>query len=668
MLLTDSVRAVPGVGEKTEKLLKKLGIVTVEDLLAHIPRRYQDFRTIDALASLPFGASGLFCVQVCGAPTSVHLRGGLTKTSFIVMDDSGAAEVVLFNQIYFKQRLRDGQTVYIYGKLTAGRKNVQITSPQIFFERPQELQPVYALTTGLSQGLLRKTIACALQCAEITDPYSQRFLERYQLMPLKDALHILHDPTDEREIRAAKRRMAADELLLFSCALAKTDEPSGVPNQAVFVTAGCKQAFLRKLPFEPTGAQLRVMDEICADVASRHTMNRLIQGDVGCGKTVVAFFAMFLAAQNGYQSALMAPTEILAQQHFKEAQKYFPREEIVLITGAQRAAQRKEALQVIARGKAKIVIGTHALVCGDMGFANLGLIITDEQHKFGVKQRARLSGKKDVHTLIMSATPIPRSLLMVLYRKSSVSQIDELPPGRKPVETFIVHKNKYAGMIGFLKERMDEHRQIYMVCPLIEDAQDGKLKSVNMLQKELTREFAGYTMGLLHGKMKNAEKADVMARFAAGGIDVLVSTTVVEVGVNVPNATVMCVLNAERFGLAQLHQLRGRVGRGAERSYCFLVSDHPAAYERLQILKNHSDGFEIAQKDMELRGGGDIFGTRQHGEAAFRFADLYEDVGLLKQTQEILVSDAPEFAPEREYIRRKAEEKYAAQALEIVFN
>ena len=665
-----SVRALPGIGEKIEKRLQKLGVSTVGDLLLFMPRRYRELGAPRKMFDLKLGEAALMRLSVLTEPKTSYIRKGFSRTAFQAGDGTGIANVVLFNQQFTVQKITKGQEILLYGRLEIKFRQMQIQSPEIFFEEPGEILPVYPLTRGVTQGFLRKLVAEALKSAALPEPYPPAFIKKFGVLPMELALRGLHRPGSMEEAERARDRLVFDELLVLNKTLELLEQEARQPSAARFNTGGAAETFIKLLPFAPTSAQIKAMEEIAADLAGKTYMNRLVQGDVGSGKTVIAFFAMFCAAQNGCQSMLMAPTEILANQHFASAQKLFGCESVVLVTGSQKAAARREAMRRIACGEARIIIGTHALLFGKTKFQNIALIITDEQHRFGVKQRAALAGGRDVHMLTMSATPIPRSLALVLYGKTDISVVDELPPGRQPVSTYIIQNHKYAEMLKFIRNELSNGRQGYIVCPLIEEDENGEMKSAQETFAELQAALGGFKLALLHGKMPAAEKDEAMRAFESGEAQAVVSTTVIEVGVNVPNATVMCVMNAERFGLAQLHQLRGRVGRGAQRSYCFLVSDFKGAFERLSFLCKTRDGFEIAKKDMELRGGGDVFGTRQHGDARLGVSNLLFDAKMLGKTKEVLslIKGDPSFIEVYNSICIRAERSAKNTVVEITLN
>lgn len=672
MNLKDSVRNISGVGEKTEKALDKVNVSTVRDLLYYLPRTYRDLSKVRKLADISLGEMALFCVQVDTDLHTRRVRRGMEITSFEVSDDSLTVNVDIFNQIHVKSYIKKGDTVYLYGKLVYNKNKVSIASPEIYFQKPADpFAPIYPLTAGLKQNMLRKMIKYAISNTSMKEIYSVRFRQQFALPDIKSALLGVHFPRDLEQVKQARARVVFDELLIFCRMIELLNEEKLENNQIVLrILEPDISGFTAKLGFTPTHAQNKVMRDIAADFGKPCYMNRLIQGDVGSGKTVLAFFAMDCLARNGYQSIMMAPTEILAEQHCKTAAALFPEEQIVRVSGAMTAKQRREAKQRIADGSAKIIIGTHALIYGDVEFHNLGLLITDEQHRFGVKQRAAIAGKHDVHSLIMSATPIPRSLALVLYGKTEVSIVDELPPGRKDVKTYMIREPKYRDMIDFIHRELKKGRQAYIVCPLIEESENDDLKSAQEMFAEIGKHYKGIPMALLHGKLKNAQKQEIMKLFAAGETRILVSTTVIEVGINVPNATVMAVQNAERFGLAQLHQLRGRVGRGTEQSYCFLISDNQNAMERLKVMTLTNDGFEIAEKDMQFRGAGDVFGTRQHGQGALVVANLVQDMKQLEKAREVLkrLAQGSEFGAEYENITKAAMELTKQKMMEIALN
>jgi ATP-dependent DNA helicase RecG len=672
MDLDGSITQLSGIGEKTKKTLSKIGVETPRDLLFYMPRGYKDFSEVRALGNLKIGESAFLCVKILSAPMTRRIRKNLEITTFQVSDETAVVTVTLFNQTYLKTRLRMGDNLYLYGKLTFQAGSTRLTSPELYFKKPQDdFLPIYPLTAGLTQHMLRKYVKEALARCSIGELYSEGFIRKFSIMEIGVALANLHFPTDLMHAAAARDRIVLDELLIFCRMIGLLNEEKS-PSSEIKIPAIRDNwiRFVKKLGFAPTRAQKKVMQEIARDLEGERYMNRLLQGDVGSGKTAVAFFAVDCLYQSGYQSVIMAPTEILAEQHYRTACKLFPDESVVLVIGSLNTTGRREAQARIENGDAKVIIGTHALLYGDVLFHRLGLLITDEQHRFGVKQRAALSGGGDIHSLIMSATPIPRSLALVLYGKTDISIINELPPGRKLVKTYLIRAHKYQDMIDFIKGELKNGRQAYIVCPLIEDSGEVDAKSAQQMFEEIRKCYPDIAAQLLHGKLRNAQKQEIMKCFSEGQTKILISTTVIEVGINVPNATVMVVMGAERFGLAQLHQLRGRVGRGSEQSYCFLVSDSENAQERLRVMTATNDGFLIAEKDMEFRGVGDIFGTRQHGQGILRVASLIRDARQLEKARRILelLKDEPEMIFEYNNITRAAEAKMCSKMLEIAWN
>lgn len=670
MELHASIRSLPGIGEKTEQNLSKLGISNVLDLLNFLPRRYRDFSEIKTIVQLKICESALIRLKVLSKPATAHIKKGLTRSSFQAGDNTGILSIVLFNQVYTIQKIREGNDIFVYGKIENRYSRMQMISPEIFFEKPCSFMPVYPLTKGIKQGFLQRIVKAALKNYTVTEKYTPEFLAKFDLPEINAALCKIHFPQNIEAAMEGRDRLVFDELLVFNKTLDYLEQGKSITNREKMETSGFAEVFCKRLPFAATNAQKRVMGEIAADLSGNRFMNRMIQGDVGSGKTALAFFAMFCAVKNGYQSVLMAPTEILARQHYETAIKLFDLVEVELVTGSQTASIRKNVLKKIKCGAAKIIIGTHAIIYRNAAYKKLGLIITDEQHRFGVRQRAALSGGIDVHMLTMSATPIPRSLSLVLYGNTDVSVVDEMPPGRLPVSTYIIRRNKYEDMLSFINNELASHRQAYIVCPLIEEDESSDLSSAEKMFKELSDRFCDHRSALMHGKLKNAQKEKIMEEFSQGNIHVIVSTTVIEVGINVPNATVMCVLNAERFGLAQLHQLRGRVGRGKQKSYCFLVTENYKALERLSVLCATNDGFEIAKKDMELRGTGDLFGTRQHGQAQFGVANILFDAKMLTYSKTVLdeIACDPQFSEIYNKICLEAHKNAQNTMLEISFN
>ena len=676
--LADRLDTLPGIGPARARGLEKLGLVTVEDLLRCYPRSYEDRRKFSTVAAAPVDIPVCLELLVAEPPRLSRIRKGLELVKARLVDDTGSLTATFFNQTYMKDALRPGETYIVYGKVEGPPGRRQMTNPVC--ERSDRVRftgcilPVYALTHGISNnllaGLARRCVdECAGQLEEVLPGPLRR---EHALAAAEFACRNIHFPRDEEALELARRRLIFEELFYLTCGMAllrtRRDEAAGVPFAIPPV-----EEFLALLPFPLTGAQRRVMDEIAADVSAGPPMNRLVQGDVGSGKTMVAAYGAWLAAKNGRQCALMAPTELLAEQHFRSLAPLLEQAglRVGLLTGAVKGRARKELLAALAAGELDLLIGTHALLSEGVDYADLGLVITDEQHRFGVAQRAALSAKarRPPHVLVLSATPIPRTLSLVIYGDLDVSVIDELPPGRTPVQTFVVGEDKRQRMYGFVRKLVGEGRQAYIVCPAVEEGEDegaGLKAATTYAQGLQTEVFPDLRVGLVHGKMKPREKDAVMTAFAGGELDVLVSTTVIEVGVDVPNAALMVVENADRFGLSQLHQLRGRVGRGKHQSYCVLVTStrSPESRERLRVLSKTTDGFKIAEEDLRLRGPGDFFGQRQHGLPQLRIADLAGDMRVLKEAQlaaqELLERDPglkrPEHAPLLKQIHRLFEQ------------
>jgi len=558
--------------------------------------------------------------------------------------------------------------VHVSGKTKRMGKSLQFTNPSMEKNKTtgDDLLPVYALTGGLTQKVMRILMKSALaQCGGIVrDVFTNDFRAQHRLCEVNYAVAQIHFPDDEQTLAQAKRRLLFEELMLFNIALMQRQQSDGRRANPIEIGSGVRERFQNKLAYTPTAAQMRVMDEVSRDLANEKPMARMVQGDVGSGKTTPAFFAMYGCAKAGYQCVMMAPTETLARQHFHNAQNLFFEENIniELITGSTPAAQKKSIYENTAAGLTDIVFGTHAVLYDKMQFARLGLVITDEQHRFGVRQRAMLETKTAApHTLIMSATPIPRTLALVLYGETDISIIDEMPPGRKPVKTFCVREGKRQDMYGFFDEQMAQGAQVFVVCPLVEDSEALDVRSSEEVYKEMQARFGSENTALLHGRMKPGEKNDVMRRFKDKEFAVLVSTTVIEVGIDIPDATVMVVENADRFGLAQLHQLRGRVGRSERESYCFLMGGR-ADNERLKILTKTNDGFKIAEEDLRLRGPGQFLGSRQSGMSDLYMANLIRDMKLLKKTREIAArlkqDDPAQYSALSEYANAVFQEKF----------
>ena len=643
------LRELKGVGEKTEKLFQKIGITTTEELLRYYPRTYDIYEEPVEIASSEEDKTVSIRVTIatCIYISQVRNLQVLTTT---VADASGRLPVAWFNAPYLKGTLKKGSVFILRGKITRKKGRPQMEHPEIFTPAAYEeiihsMQPVYGLTKGLSNKMITKLVHQILDTRPLHGEYlPEEIRERYQLADANYAIRTIHFPKNMQELLTARKRLVFDEFLLFVLAIQllkeKTEEaPNTFPMKPVWTT----EEIIEGLPYDLTGAQKNVWHEIERDLSGHKLMSRLVQGDVGSGKTVIAFLAMVLSAENGFQSALMVPTEVLANQHYEGFLRLMEEQNIaschpVLLTGSTTARQKREIYQKIADGEVNVIIGTHALIQEKVEYKNLGLVITDEQHRFGVRQREALTTRGNPpHVLVMSATPIPRTLAIILYGDLDISIIDELPAKRLPIKNCVVGTSYRPKAYSFIEKQVQMGRQAYVICPMVEESEGLEAENVTdyarKLQEILPEEIK---VEILHGKMKPKEKNRIMEAFASGEIQVLVSTTVVEVGVNVPNATVMMVENAERFGLAQLHQLRGRVGRGEHQSYCIFIqgNNEENTSKRLKILNESNDGFYIAGEDLKLRGPGDLFGIRQSGLMEFKIGDIYNDAGILKNASE----------------------------------
>ena len=653
------VRYLKGVGPKLALRFEKLGIETLAELLCHYPRRYRDFSKSFSISEAPFDTECVIKAEVSAKFGKRMLPGGRTLVRAAAGDDTAVLELSWFNMPYAADKLEIGRTYYFEGVAAGSLLRRQMTNPLVRTEAQVSAAPlmaVYPQTEGLSSNRIAQCIAQLLCHAELlTEPLPADMLAKYRLMGKAEAVRAIHCPRSEEDAYQARRRLIYEELLVLQLGIARMKERSaasaGAPMHAV-----APEPFWRSLPFAPTGAQRRAAAEILADLAGERPMNRLLQGEVGSGKTLVAAAAIWAAVQNGYQAALMAPTEILAVQHAETLSKLLApfNIRVALLTGGLRAAEKRATLAAIAAGEADLIIGTHALLSQGVDFAHLGLAVIDEQHRFGVRQRGILSEKaRAPHLLVMSATPIPRTLGLLLYGDLDISILDELPPGRHPIKTRYITGERRKDLYGFLDKEIAAGHQAYIVCPAIEDNPALGVSAAKTYYTDTAQAFLPHRrVGLMHGKLKPREKAAVMEDFKCGALDALVSTTVIEVGVDVPNATVMVIENAERYGLSALHQLRGRVGRGAAESWCFLVSDHDsdAVRDRLKFLCATPDGFAVAQYDLEHRGPGDFFGSRQHGLPDLQIADLMGDSRTLNAAQSeaiaLLAADPALSAPE----------------------
>ena len=641
MPLNASVRTLKGVGEKRAALYEKMGIRTVVDLLGHYPRGYEDWSHPVPLSQVTPGEPCCVRGWVASTPTEHRVRKGMTLYKFRVTDGYQTLQVTLFNNPYAAAKIRRDQEILLYGTVVSDGRRAEMTSPQIETAAGARIRPIYPRTEGLTGKMIETNVAQALDLARrvgLPEILPEETVRREGLCDRLTAIESIHFPADGQAVEEARRRLVFEELFVLQLGLLRLKSRSRQQSGAM-IAADRTAEYVAGLPFALTGAQRRAIADCVADLQGHRPMSRLVQGDVGSGKTAVAAGVAYSLIRGGWQAAMMAPTEILAEQHAATLQKLLgDRVRVGLLTGSLPAARRRALQQAIAAGEIDLVVGTHALISESVQFARLGLVITDEQHRFGVAQRARLASKgHNPHLLVMSATPIPRTLALILYGDLDVSVLDELPPGRQPVETYAVGGDKRERAYGYVRKHLDQGRQGFIVCPLVEESEEaGDLRSATEVFRQLQEgPFRGYRLGLLHGRMKAAEKEKTMAAFAAGEIQLLVSTTVIEVGVDVPNAVIMVVENADRFGLAQLHQLRGRVGRGQHRSTCILISDNRGedTRRRLSVMCATNDGFKIADEDLKLRGPGDFFGNRQHGLPQLKVADLLDDMPLLQRAQ-----------------------------------
>lgn len=655
MDISTNIQYLKGVGEKRAKILGKLGIFTVGDLLRFYPREYTDWSNVTSIAAAPFDEPCCIKATVDHKPRGAKVSKAMTVYKTVATDGESLLNITIFNSKYTAESLEAGKEYLFYGKVGGNFHRREMSSPLIEkAESGQRIHSIYHLTAGINSKYIEKLIRQVFSQGDnyFTDCLPQSLRDKLCLMEINKAIRELHLPTNADMLNEARRRVIFEELFIFQLGLMKL-KGNRKETTPVAISNDYTDEFKRLLPFKMTGAQDRAVSESIRQMTSGITMNRLLQGDVGSGKTAVAAALIYTVVKNGYQCAFMAPTEILAQQHFKTCQNFFKNTDIhaELLTGSVTAANKRVIKQRLKDGETQLIIGTHALIQDDVEFNSLGLVITDEQHRFGVKHRAALSKKgTNPHTLVMSATPIPRTLALMLYGDLDVSVLDELPPGRQPIETYYVTGKLRARAFTYVKKHLDEGRQGYVVCPLVEEG-DEDIAAAESYAENLSKGFFnGYKVGLLHGKMKPKQKDEVMSRFVSGEIQLLIATTVIEVGVDVPNAVIMVIENAERFGLSQLHQLRGRIGRGQYKSTCILISDAKTdgVKKRMEIMTKTTDGFKIADEDLKMRGPGDFFGARQHGLPNMKMASL-TDSELLTEAHRFasaLLADDPELKKE----------------------
>ncbi len=675
-IMENSITALNGVGENRAKLFSKLGIRTIEDMLCFFPRYMEDRSNITDIISVKDGDNVCILATVVLKPQVMRVRNNLVIYKVLVDDGTATMTLTWFNNKFIPNTFKVGDRYKFFGKINRKGSKIEMATPTYEKEETNvhtgRVTPIYPLTKDLHQKTMRGILK---QCVDAVVGNINEYLPndiraKYGLCELNYAFSSIHFPETAQDYTRARYRFVFEELLLLQLGMLmmkKTDKNKKAP---VIASEKYIEEFRGKMPFEMTGAQRRVLAEISADFQAEKPMSRLLQGDVGSGKTIVAFAAMYAAYKNGFQAALMAPTEVLAKQHYESALKYFGASEIGFLTGSVTGKTKQAVIEKIKNGEVKIVIGTHAVIEDNIEFKNLALAITDEQHRFGVKQRAKLAEKGEgIHTLVMSATPIPRTLALILYGDLDISVLDELPPGRQKIDTFSLNEDFRVRINAFMRKKIAEGRQIYVICPLIEESEKSDMKAATELSEHLAKNILPeYKVELLHGRMKSKVKNEIMQRFADGETKVLVSTTVIEVGINVPNATVMIVENAERFGLSQLHQIRGRVGRGSEKSYCILFSNGGGkdTEKRLEVMTKTNDGFEISRRDLELRGPGDFLGTRQHGLPEMKIANLFTDMDICKKAGEcarlILKKDEKLRSAEYAFLRQKLRKMFGGLA------
>lgn len=644
MKFSDDIKYVKGVGEARSEGFRSLGVSTVGELLRFYPRAYEDWSNIVPISQCVIGENACIKGTVMFPVKNERVRGGMLIAKATVTDGDDVISATFFNNKYIDKMLKSGEEYLFFGKLTLGKFSAREMVSPMFVKSQQsvEIRPIYSQNKNISSRIIQGTVKNALEKIEEIPEYLPSYIiQRFNLVSLDKAIRDIHFPKDAEELQNARNRLIFDELFILQLSLLTLKNDNSTVSTQNIITRDYTEEFFKILPFTPTKAQRKAVGEAVSDMQSGRQMNRLLQGDVGSGKTAVAASIVYTASKNGLQSALMAPTEVLAVQHFETFKTLFENSNIhcELLTGSTKSAEKKQIKSRLEAGEIDLIIGTHALIQEDVVFKKLGLVITDEQHRFGVKQRTGLCAKgENPHIFVMSATPIPRTLGLVLFGDLNVSILDELPPGRQKIDTYTVNSGKRGSMFEYIRKHLDEGYQAYIVCPLVEESEVMQgILSAEEYYKKAQVPFKNYRLDLLHGKMTPKKKDEVMARFKSGETQLLISTVVIEVGVDVPNAVIMVVENAERFGLSQLHQLRGRVGRGKAKSSCILVTDAKSdeAVARMKIMCETTDGFKIADEDLKLRGPGDFFGTRQHGLPKLRIADVITDTKILMQTQEL---------------------------------
>ena len=676
---SDPVQTLRGLGPKKAEALTNLNITTLDDLMHHFPRTYQDRREVKPIAQMGPDETGLIVARVIRSRTNYYRGRGKQSLRLDIADESGGMQILFFQARYLLKYFQEGEEYAFFGKVTQGRYGLQMVHPEFCpaADREEGIIPIYPLTQGITQrDMLNWQKAIRSLYGQIEDHLPEDLREKNGLLGLAQALEEIHFPQGGETFVKARSRLIFDEFFLLQTGIMTIRSKTGARKGAAFERTDAAEEYISALPFALTFAQRRCADEILADLAGERVMNRLVQGDVGSGKTAVAEIAIYAAVRSGYQAVMMAPTEILARQHYDGISRAFAPFEIRVgfLSGSCGAAEKRQILEDLASGDIQVLVGTHALIQPEVQFSRLGLVITDEQHRFGVNQRIRLQQKgEDPNILVMTATPIPRTLAVILYGDLDISVIDEMPPGRKPVKTYALDVSQREKCYEFVEKELAAGHQAYVVTPLIDTSDALEIRSAQETAEELKERFSGagphgaYRVGLLHGSMKTSEKDQVMEAFGRGDIDLLVATVVIEVGINVPTATVMVIENSERFGLAQMHQLRGRVGRGDRQSWCFLIRDGGGeiAEERAAIMASSSDGFAIAEEDLRLRGPGDLFGTRQHGLPALHMADLVRNRDVLAMAREeakaLTEADPALSLPEHRLLKEKLENMFGEE-------